>query len=335
MVLYVDYFHAVMLISPLKLGHLQFETNLIQGPLAGYSCAPFRIITERYGQPAFCCTEMISAKDLVYRNPKPKRYLAKHQQESYLCYQLSASDPVILAQACELVSAAGADLIDLNCGCPVNKIRSKGTGSKLLQTPEKIYQLVQAMKQHSDAVISIKVRIAGEYADHCDQAVLDAAQSAGVDFITVHGRHWQERYDVPCQLDPIATFVKAAQVPIIANGDAEDYPSLKRIIEKTGCAGVMIARASVGQPWLFKKLYAQDRGLPWHNIPLVEQGKILLEHLDYLIDLENERLAVLQARKLAKYYARNVNNKKGFIIAMQQATTRAKMLDTIHHYFQY
>lgn len=322
-----------MFIKPLQLGSLQLPNNLIQGPLAGYSCAPFRVITQKYGNPAFCVTEMISAKDLIHRHPKPKRYLGKDPQEGLLCYQLSGNDPEFLGKAAALVSEHGADLIDLNCGCPVSKIRAKQAGSKLLTTPETIHALVKAIKANTNATVSIKIRIAGSLADHNDANVIDAAEQAGVDFITVHGRHWTERYDVPCQYDAIADIVRYARVPIIANGDVQDYPSLKRIFEITQCAGVMIARASVGKPWLFQKLVAEENNLPFSNPNATQIGEIFREHLRGLIALEKERFAVLQARKFAKYYGHSLANPLEFTIAMQKANTEKDFLGLIEQFF--
>ncbi len=322
-----------MFIKPLQLGTLQLHSNLIQGPLAGYSCAPFRVIAQKYGDPAFCVTEMISAKDIMHRDPKPKRYLGKDPQEGLLCYQLSGNDPEYLGRAAALVSEHGADLIDLNCGCPVGKIRAKHAGSKLLTKPETIYALVKAIKANTAATVSIKIRVAGDAADHNDAAVIDAAEQAGVDFITVHGRHWTERYDVPCRYNAIADIVSYARVPIIANGDVQDYPSLKRIFETTQCAGVMIARASVGKPWLFQQLYAAENNLPFSEPTTNQIGNILREHLRLLIELEKERTTVLQSRKFAKYYSHCLTNPLEFVIAMQKVNTELDFLRLIDRFF--
>ncbi len=317
----------------LALGKLSLHSNLVQGPLAGYSCSPFRVLTQRYGNPGFCSTEMISANTLVNRKQIPLRYTHRDSEEGVLCYQLSGNDADTMARATAIATEQGADVIDLNCGCPVAKIRSKGSGSRLLTTPEKLHQLVNAMRQNTDAAVSIKIRVAGSVNDHDDMAVIDAAEQAGVDFITVHGRHWTERYDVVSDNAAIARVVKAATVPVLANGDVEDAASFKNTMQETGCVGVMIARASVGQPWLFEKIRAELKGDVF-EIPSVEQiGDILLEHIDRLIQLDSEKLAVLQSRKLAKYYARELLDKKGFIMAMQAAESRRQIEQIISHFF--
>lgn len=293
-----------MYIKPLKVGHLQLTNNLIQGPLAGYSCAPFRLLTHRLGQPAYCTTEMLSAKDIARQAKLRKRYLWKEPAEGLVSYQLSGNDPADLASAAKIVTEAGADLIDLNCGCPVNKIRQKSAGSKLLSQPSKIAELVAAIKANTHVAVSVKIRVDSSSGDKNNLLVVKAVEESGADLLIVHGRHWTEKYDIPCNLEQIAEIAARCKIPVIANGDVEDVVSLKRTFELTGCAGIMIARASVGRPWLFQQLQHELEGKIFAPPSLVEIGTLFLEHLHRLAALETEYLAVIQARKLAKYYIR-------------------------------
>jgi len=292
-----------MYIKPLKIGSLEIRNNLIQGPLAGYSCAPFRKLVQRFGAPAYCTTEMISAKDLAHKATKLKRYIWKDPAEGLLCYQLSGHEPNDMAKASQIVTEAGADLIDINCGCPVTKIRSKGAGSRLLAQPEKIAQLIEAIKQNTHLPVTVKIRIDSYSGDNNNLRVAKAVESAGADLLIVHGRHWSEKYDTPCNLQQIAEIVAHCNIPVIANGDVKDLESLSRTFLKTGCAGIMIARASVGKPWLFSQLQAESAAKPFVQPSLSQVGAVFIEHIQALAELETAYLAVLQARKLAKYYA--------------------------------
>jgi tRNA-dihydrouridine synthase B len=320
-------------IQPVKVGNLILPSNVIQGPLAGYSCAPFRVITHRYGSPGFCATEMISATALTSRQDRPKRYLMRDHKEGLLCYQLAANNPDTLAQATTMVSEEGADIVDLNCGCPVQKIRRKGTGSKLLTEPETLYRLVKAMRENTDATVSIKIRGAGDAGDHDERAIVEAAELGGVDFITVHGRHWSERYDVSCRHEDIEKIVSIASVPVFANGDVDSFSSFHTIMQATKAAGVMVARASVGRPWLFKQIYAEARGEAYITPDFISIGKIFVEHIKGLVALESERLAILQSRKLAKYYARDLPGRTAFVEKAQQAITLSSLLQLIDDFF--
>jgi tRNA-dihydrouridine synthase B len=293
------------LIRPLQLGNLHFPTNLIQGPLAGVSCAPFRALTWEYGQPAFSYTEMISAKTLIHHDLNlQKRFIHKDPNEGPVCFQLAASDPRDLAEAVKRATASGADLIDLNCGCPVKKIRSKGAGSRLLTDPLKLYQLITAMKQHTSVPVSVKIRVEGGSQDRFNAEVAKVVAEAGADFLVVHGRHWTEHYETPCHYDHIAFFVNELSIPVIGNGDVRCVASLKKML-LTGCAGVMISRAGVGKPWLIKKLIAEMRHEIFQPPTLALQMDLFVRHVTELaVLLNNEKQALLQARGFAKYYVR-------------------------------
>ncbi|EKD71763.1 MAG: hypothetical protein ACD_46C00103G0004 [uncultured bacterium] len=291
----------------MKLGNKEFPINIIQGPLAGISCAPFRRLTWQYGKPAFACTEMISCKTLIYQNVMAsRRYLMKDPQEGPVCFQLSGNNPIELAEAVKRVTDAGADLIDLNCGCPVKKIRVKGAGSSLLTSPQLLYQLITAMKTNTSVPVSIKIRVEKSDSEKFNREIVNVITEAGTDFVIVHGRHWTEHYETSCRYDQIEYFVNELKVPVIGNGDIACVQSLKKMLA-TGCAGVMIARAGVGQPWLINQLTMEMKGKTFLKPTLKERHLILLKHVAGLIDLlGEEKFAILQARKFAKYYARDV-----------------------------
>jgi len=324
-------------ITPLILGSRNFPNNLIQGPLAGVSCWPLRLLASQYGAPAFCYTEMLSAKNLATHDQIEPRFRIKHPEEGPLCVQLSGTDPDELSKATERVLGFGADLIDLNCGCPVTKIRKKGAGSKLLETPDLLCLLIKAIKKNAqDLPISIKIRIGPE-----SKTAALRAQDAGVDFITIHGRHWTENYEVSCDLErqeKMAEIIQSLTIPVIANGDVKDTPSAISLLKNTGAQGLMISRASVGQPWLFEKIKKEVRGeifIPPSNFQI---GQLFLEHIQGLISLEGEKIAILQSRKLIKYYARNIqkldlNNLENLILKTQEIKYFQDLENLVLNYF--
>jgi len=299
-----------MPIQPLSLGKKTFPNNLIQGPMAGYSCAPLRVLAQEFGQPAFCYTEMISAKNLAHQKNIERRFSFKDPKEGPLCFQISGTHPKELSRAVERVINFGADLIDLNCGCPVSKIRKKGAGSKLVENPDLLAELIRSIKSVSQELpVSIKIRVDSHLPIQYSKTAALRAQDAGIDFLTIHGRHWTESYDVPCRQDQIAELVHLLNIPIIANGDAHDTASTLNLLNNTGAAGVMISRAGVGQPWLFNQIKKEALGEKF-NPPSQDQiHQMFLQHLSGLIDLEGEKIALLQSRKLIKYYERQYSIK--------------------------
>lgn len=286
----------------LTIGHLRFNSPLIQGPLAGYSCAPMRVQTWRYGHVAYCSTEMVSATHLARGGHMPARYCQRDVSEGPLSFQLSASNPDDLIKALPKVHAVNPEIIELNCGCPVAKIRKKRAGSYLLSDLDQLKRLVSTLRQHTQAAVSIKIRVAGDENDQDDIAIARAIADNGADCLVVHGRHWTERYDVPCRLDSIASLVKAVDIPVIANGDVIDQASCQQTIEQTGCAGIMIARAALGQPWLFQQI--SDTNFIPPSIP--EVIECFLDHIHRLAAVDSPFRALLQARKIIKYYTRDL-----------------------------
>lgn len=298
------------MIKPLQLGNKTFPINIIQGPLAGISCAPFRLLTWRYSQPAFSCTEMISCNTLNHLPLESQtRFIKKDPHEGPVCFQLAGNNVIEVAEATKRVTDYGADLVDLNCGCPVNKIRGKGAGSSLLTNPARLYKLISAMKQSTHLPISIKIRVEGGGREKFHSDIAKAVSDAGADFLVVHGRHWTEHYETPCHHDDIQFFVDALNIPVIGNGDISDLDSLKKMFA-TGCAGVMIGRAGVGQPWLIRKLITEMTQETFTPPPPVEIGNMFIEHVEQLTKLLNtEKFAILQARKFGKYYAKNIEKR--------------------------
>jgi len=321
------------MLKPLVLGKQSYPVNLIQGPLAGVSCAPFRLLTWRESQPAFTCTEMISCKTLLYQAKQNSRFTALHPDEGPVCFQLSSNDPKELAEATQRITAEGASLIDLNCGCPVNKIRHKGAGSKLLSDATRLFQLISAMKKNTHLPVSIKIRVAHDHADMCNQEIAKVVSDAGADFLIVHGRHWTEHYETPCHHDEIQFFVDHLTIPVIGNGDIACITSLQKMLA-TGCAGVMIGRAGVGQPWLIRQLMTEMRG-EWFAPPTPATiGKNFIEHIERLaLLLQNDKFALLQARKLAKYYARHLPNREGFCAGINACASLENFTTTCEQFF--
>lgn len=322
------------LIKTLQLGNKIFPNNIIQGPLAGVSCAPFRLLTWRYGRPAFSCTEMISCKTLIHQPKRSfQRYVTKDPGEGPVCFQLSGNDPVEVAEAVKIVTDCGADVVDLNCGCPVKKIRSKGAGSSLLTNTAMLYRLIQAMKQNTHVPVSIKIRVQGVSDERFNLEVAKVVGEAGADFLVVHGRHWTEHYETPCRHDEIQFFVEAMKIPVIGNGDIADVESLQRMFA-TGCAGVMIARAGVGQPWLIAKLVAEMQHEKFTLPSSKEVGLILMEHVERLSELlGSEKFAIIQARKFAKYYARGIANRIEFCEAINSCKSLQDLKGICAAYF--
>lgn len=281
--------------SSFQIGALRFANRLIQGPLAGYTCAPYRATFSSFQQPAYCVSEMISAHDFLTR--QPARFAYRDPREGYLAYQISGYRPDVMSGAAEILQDLGADLIDINCGCPKAKIRKKGAGSALLATPERVVQIVTAIKTKITIPLTVKMRLQG-----AEQNLIFAKmiEQAGADALVVHGRRWQDDYDSLCDRVQIARIKSAVSIPVIANGDIADLNSLRTMAVDTACDAYMISRAGTGRPWLYQSLLSAESP-SWD---FAEAVYFFMAHLQGLERLQNEHQAILQSKTLVKYYFR-------------------------------
>ena len=317
-----------MFSTSFNIGSLTLSHRLIQGPLAGYSCAPFRELFSYFTQPAYCVSEMLSAHDVVNKHTPLGRYLYRSPLEGKLAYQIAGTDAQLMTDAAAKLQALGADLIDINCGCPKNKIRKNKAGSALLEDPKQLSVIIQRVRRAISCPLTVKMRIV-ESVD-ASIALAKCIADAGADALIVHGRHWTHDYDTPCDFQHIAAIKQAIAIPVIANGDIADTDSLNRAFTETGCDAYMIGRAGTGKPWLFAELLAAQpqRGLLTAitaQEPLIRhcvtpsprvrgEGKneqvcgiqeLFMRHLNGLAQLESEYQAVLQSRSLVRYYFKN------------------------------
>ncbi len=317
-------------LKSLKIKNLCVENNIWQAPLAGYSSMPFRILTWRLGRPGLLATEMISARAVLEKNKKQEQYLIKSESEGPVAYQLWGCEEDAVEYAAGIVEARGADVVDLNCGCPVRKVRAAGAGSKLMEDPKLIAKLIKAMKRGvTNIPVTIKIRVGINDKKYNGVEVAKIAEDAGVDLITVHGRHAGERYSHSVRYEKIQEIVEAVKIPIIGNGDVRDGLTAKEMFDRTGCAGIMVGRACMGSPWVFSKIKAELTGETWQEPDKFELASIILEHYDLLVKIVGEERAIRQSRKLGAFYSKGIIGAKNFRNMLNNMKTREDLIELI------
>ena len=240
---------------------------------------------------------MISAYDVLDKHQPDGRYLYRHPDEPCLAYQLAGADPQVMAEASKKLQDLGADIIDINCGCPKQKIRKKGYGSALLEQHQLLLSIVRAMRQAISIPLTVKIRI-NQLSTDCDLAKM--LESEGIDALIVHGRNWQDGYDIPCNLQHIAQIKESISIPLIVNGDVCDTRSAEHALTITKADALMIGRAATGRPWLYRNLLEQRDDIP----DMATRAALFIEHIELLAVLESPFKAVLQSRSLFRYYFR-------------------------------
>lgn len=234
-----------------KIGNVELSSNILLAPMAGVSDLGFRYLARKYGA-GLTYTEMISVKALCFGNRRTFDLLALAENESPSAIQLFGSDPEAFYNACRLSELQKFDIIDINMGCPVRKVVSRGEGSALMKTPTLAAEIVKACLEGSNKPVTVKHRSGYEQETAPEFASL--MEKAGVSAITVHGRTREQMYTGAADWEVIKRVKQAVRVPVFGNGDIKTASDVKEMIQQTGCDGVMLARGAIGNPSIFAEI---------------------------------------------------------------------------------
>ncbi len=292
----------------MKLGNIEIENPLALGPMAGVTDWAFRTICAELGAN-ITVTEMVSSRALVYQDKKSAALLKK--TPIGLCgAQIFGNDPAIMAQGAQLaLEISGCDFLDINMGCPMPKIANSGDGCGLMRTPQLAADIVMAVKKAVDVPVTVKCRLGW---DKGSINVLDFAkrmEDSGADMLTVHGRTRSQLYSGVADWDTIRKVKQVLSVPLIANGDIVDGESAVKCKKWTGADGVMIGRATFGDPWVFAQAKAALAGEPIpERPPLAQRVDTALRQFELAYQDKGEKITCLEARKHFAWYLRGVSH---------------------------
>src|SRR5919202_3278466 len=290
--------------TPLNIGSFEVKSRVLQSPLSGVTDMVFRRLVRRYAPDSMMYTEMVNATGLHYVKQLP-RIMEVDPNERPISIQLFDCRPDFLAEAAQKAVAEGADTVDINMGCPVNKITKNGGGSSLLRDPETAEAIVRAVVEAVDVPVTVKTRIG--WTDK-EINILDFAQrmeNAGAQMITVHGRTRSQGYNGNAKWEWIGRVKEILSIPVIANGDIFSVEAAVKCLEQTGADGVMCSRGTMGYPFLVGEIdYFLKTGQQLTPPTPVERLECAREHLQALWDYKGDR-GVRQSRKHMTWYAKN------------------------------
>lgn len=286
-----------------KIREILQENPVVAAPMAGVSDRPSRLIAREYGC-GLVYTEMISAKALTYRNQKTYLLMNMKGEQQPVNMQIFGSEPDVMAEGARIMQACGAQIIDINMGCPVPKVVNNGEGSALMRNPELAAEIVSAMVKAVDVPVTVKFRKGWDDASVNAVEFARRMEAAGASAIAVHGRTRMQYYSGKADWNIIGQVKEAVTVPVIGNGDIFAPEDGKAMLEQTNCDGIMLGRGALGRPWLYRQMTEYLRTSGYDGEPTLEQRRqVITHHAQLICEEKGERVAMKEMRKhIAWYY---------------------------------
>ena len=296
----------------MQIGTVKIESKLALAPMAGVTDAAFRQICSEKGA-GYTVTELVSAKALCYHDTKTAQLLRPFPSEKPFAAQIFGSDVNCMAEAAQMaIEISGADILDINMGCPVPKVVNNGEGSALLKNPELIREIVTQVSHAVKKPVTAKIRIGFEGYPVDPVEIAKIIEDSGAAAVAVHGRTRQQYYAGEADWDTIRRIKEAVSIPVIGNGDVDSPKKAEKLVRETGCDGVMIGRAVRGNPWIFREMnhyFTTGELLPrpsWEEIK-----EMILRHTRMQIELKGEFTGIREMRKHIAWYTAGMKHSAG------------------------
>lgn len=317
----------------MQIGAFHIEPRVILAPMAGVTDKPFRLLCKRMGA-GLAVSEMTTSDPRFWSTRKSLHRMDHAGEPAPVSVQIAGTDPAVMAEAARHNVEHGAQLIDINMGCPAKKVCNAWAGSALMRDERLVGAILEAVVQAVDVPVTLKIRT-GWSVDHRNAPVIARiAEAAGIAALTVHGRTRDQHYTGLAEYDTIAAIKRDASIPVIANGDIDSPAKAAWVLQATGCDAVMIGRAAQGRPWIFREVahfLATGQLLPEPS--LQEIRDVLLAHLEHLHGFYGELAGVRIARKHLGWYAKDRPENAGFRAVVNRAESAQSQMQLTRDYF--
>lgn len=317
----------------MELNGIEVKSKVFLAPLAGYTNSVYRKLMVEYGA-GLVCSEMISDKALCFDSKRTLEMLEIEEDEHPCALQIFGADQEYLVKAVKILNEIGNhDVLDINMGCPVNKVIKARAGSYWLKEPLEAYKKVKAIVEVSKKPVTVKVRLGFDKENINVVEIAKLMEKAGVKMICVHGRTRSDFYSGKVNLEWIKKVKESVSIPVVANGDIVDIDSAIHTFEYTGCDAISIGRGSLGNPWIFKQInhYLQTKEkLP--DPSYKERIEVCLDHARKLIKLKGETIAIKEMRSLACFYIKGLANASSIKVKINEVNTYQDLENVLNNY---
>lgn len=317
----------------LKIGDIEMKNQVVLAPMAGVCNPAFRLIAKEFGA-GLVCAEMVSDKAILHGNKRTLEMLYVDDREKPLSLQIVGGDRESLVEAAKVVDKqTNADIIDINMGCPVPKVTKCDAGARWLLDPNKIYEMVSAVVDAVDKPVTVKMRIGWDSEHIFAVENARAVERAGGSAVSVHGRTREQQYTGKANWDIIKQVKEAVSIPVIGNGDVLEPEDARRLLDQTGCDGVMIGRGALGNPWmLYRTIQYLTTGELASDPTPREKLEVAVLHMDRLIALRNESVAVREMRKHMAWYMKGLPGAARVKDKIMEETNRDHLVEVLEEY---
>ena len=315
----------------MQIGSLTLENNTILAPLAGITNLPFRLLAKEAGC-ALVCSEMISSHGLVYKSEKTKKMLDSTPEEKPLSIQLFGASPDIMAEAATIVESSGAEVVDINFGCSVRKIIKTGSGAALMRTPDLAQDLLKAVRRAIRIPLTIKIRSGWDASGEQAVNISRIAENCGVDAVAVHPRTAAQLFGGRADWSVIAAVKAQVSIPVIGNGDIMSAGDALRMLDETGCDGVMIGRKAIGNPDIFSRVVARINGQEDIEEDFARRFDLMTRYLGASVKYIGEEQACRMMRSRLGWFTKGMHKSSQFRGAIKQLSSEAEGIELINAY---
>ncbi len=314
-----------------QLGTALFPNNIFYAPICGFSDIAFRQLCQKYRPGLYFC-EMVISEGLVRRNSTVCKLLEYEKGMHPIGAQVCGENPKTVKEAAKIIEDLGFDLIDFNCGCPVNKVVKKGRGSAMLKTPELIGETLSEIVDAVNIPVTVKIRTGWDEKNIVAPLITKMADDAGACGICIHGRTREQGYSGRADWSIIKECKNLAKkIKVFANGDLFDAHSVKKCFDETSCDGVFIARGMIGRPWFVKEVESlyESESFELDSLKVKED---MIEHFLHILRYENEKKALINMKKMAPWYLKGLFSVKDLKMNVAQSKSTNELLDMVSSY---